>query len=184
MIGPRGIGVKSQAEKLEELYGWRVIDFKQIVQNKLREIIAMPAKLPNNITEEGPCMVCLSEEELEAIKQGQPFPSWKFLPWILEFLEIPLAVKPPIKPPEDSVTDDEWDDAKKTEHANKKKKKKKQAEEKKKAEAEAAAAKADRANRRREAIEAGLSLEELGLQESEEEIIIEDLSIERLIPAL
>ena len=61
MIGPRGIGVKSQAEKLEELYGWRVIDFQQIVQNKLREIMALPAKLPNNITEEGPCMLCLSE---------------------------------------------------------------------------------------------------------------------------
>lgn len=31
MMGPRGIGVRSQAEKLEELYGWRVIDFKQII---------------------------------------------------------------------------------------------------------------------------------------------------------
>ncbi len=31
MLGPRGIGVKSQADKLQDLYGWRVVDFKQIV---------------------------------------------------------------------------------------------------------------------------------------------------------
>jgi len=38
-----------------------------------------------------------------------------------------------------------------------------------------------RAQRRKEAIEQGLSLEELGLQESEEEKIIEDVPIERII---
>ena len=31
MVGPRGIGLRTQAEKLQELYGWRVVDFKQIV---------------------------------------------------------------------------------------------------------------------------------------------------------
>ena len=31
MLGPRGVGVRSQAERLEQLYGWRVVDFKQIV---------------------------------------------------------------------------------------------------------------------------------------------------------
>lgn len=50
----------------------------------------MPLKLPNNITNEGPCMICLSEAELNDIKEGKPFPSWKFLPWIMEFLGIPL----------------------------------------------------------------------------------------------
>ena len=61
MIGPRGIGCRTQAAKLEQLYGWRVVDFKQIVQDKLREIMTLPAKPPNNITNEGPCMISLSE---------------------------------------------------------------------------------------------------------------------------
>ena len=183
MFGPRGIGVKSQAERLEKLYGWRVVDFKQIVQNKLREIMAQPAKLPNNISDQGPCMICLSEAELNDIKEGKPFPSWKFLPWILEFLGIKLDIKPPPAPEPDSETDAEWDEQRKKEHDNKKKKKKKEKEAAEKAKAEAEAAKAERAARRKEAVENGLNLEELGLQESEEEIIIEDLSIERFIPA-
>lgn len=41
--------------------------------------------------------------------------------------------------------------------------------------------KEDRATRRKDALEQGLNLEELGLQESEEEIIIDDCSIERII---
>jgi len=28
MLGPRGIGLRTQAERLEKLYGWRVVDFK------------------------------------------------------------------------------------------------------------------------------------------------------------
>ena len=59
--GPRGSGVKTQAKKLEDFYGWRVVDFVQIVQDKLAEIMALPQKLPNNITNEGPCMICMSE---------------------------------------------------------------------------------------------------------------------------
>jgi len=31
MMGPRGIGVRTHAAKLEQLYGWRVVDFKEIV---------------------------------------------------------------------------------------------------------------------------------------------------------
>jgi hypothetical protein len=174
MLGPRGIGVKSQAQKLEGLYGWRVVDFKQIVQDKLREIISMPVKLPNNITNEGPCMICMSESELAEIKEGKPIPSWKFLPWIMDFLNIPLRVKDPPSPEEDSETDAEWDEARLKQHKDKIKKKKKEAEAKKKAEEEAAAAKADRALKRKDAVEQGLNLEELGLQDSEEEKIIED----------
>ena len=63
---------------------------------------------------------------------------------------------------------------------------KKKAEEKKKKdkeEAEAKAAKEERAKKRAEAIEAGLDLAEIGLEESEEEIKIDDLPIDQLIPA-
>ena len=31
LMGARGAGVRTQAEKLEEFYGWRVVDFMQIV---------------------------------------------------------------------------------------------------------------------------------------------------------
>ena len=61
----------------------------------------MPQKLPNNISGEveGPCMISLSESELNEIKEGKPFASWKFIPWIMEFLGIALRVKEP--PPEE-----------------------------------------------------------------------------------
>ena len=38
-------------------------------------------------------MVSMSNDELEAIKRGEVFATWKFLPWVLEYLEIPLMVK-------------------------------------------------------------------------------------------
>ena len=90
-------------------------------------------KLPNNITTEGPCEICLSEKELTEIKEGKPMPSWKFLPWIMEFLEIPLRVKDPPPPEPDSQTDEEGDEETKKKHAEKKKKKNKEKELAKKA---------------------------------------------------
>ena len=99
----------------------------------------------------------------------------------MEFLEIPLRIKDPPPPEEDSSTDNEWDEARLKAHKEKQKKKKKEQEAAAKAAAEAAAAKADRAAKRREAIDQGLNLEDLGLQDSEEERIIEDVSIDQLI---
>jgi hypothetical protein len=99
MFGPRRAGVLAQAKNLSELYGWRIVDFHQIVQEKLAAIIEIPEKPANNIVTEGPCMLCLSQNELDAIKEGKPFPAWKFIPWILEFLGVPLMQKP-APPPE------------------------------------------------------------------------------------
>jgi hypothetical protein len=59
----------------------------------------LPEKPPNNVRTDGPCMVSLNAEELEAIKEGKKFESWKFLPWILEYMGCPLAVRPPPPPP-------------------------------------------------------------------------------------
>ena len=158
-----------------------MVDFKEIVQEKLKEIMAMSMKLPNNITTDGPCMICLSEKELNDIKEGKPMPSWKFLPWVMEFLGIPLRVKDPPPPAEDSATDKEWDEETLKKHNDKKKKKAKEKEAARKAEEAKAAAKLERANKRHEALEQGLSLEDLGLQDSEEEIIIEDCSLDQLV---
>jgi transcriptional regulator with XRE-family HTH domain len=126
-------------------------------------------------------MVCLSENELADIKEGKPIPSWKFLPWIMEFLGIPLRVKDPPPPEEDSATEDDWDEARVKQHKEKHKKKKKEIEAANKLAADLAAAKAERAQKRVTAIEQGLNLEELGLLDSEEEIIIEDVSIDQLV---
>jgi len=64
-------------------------------------ILEMPEKPMNNIVTEGPCMLCLSQNELDAIKDGKPFPAWKFIPWILEFLGIPLMQRPAPATPEE-----------------------------------------------------------------------------------
>lgn len=181
MLGPQGAGVRSQAKNLNEHYGWRLVDFNQIIRDKLAEIMALPIKPPNNLTNEGPCMVCLSAEELQEIKDGKPFPAWKFLPWVMEYLGVPLMVKPlevkqEVVPDLESMSEEE-----KKAYDKEQKKKAEEQKKKEKAEAEAAAAKAERAKKRTEAIEAGHDLAEMGLEESEEEIKIEDLPIERLI---
>lgn len=92
-LGPKGVGVHSQTRMLEEFYGWRTVDFNVIVQRKLAEIMKMKDKPPNNVCE-GRCMVGISQEELDKIKEGHSIPAWKFLPWILDYLGIPLKRKP------------------------------------------------------------------------------------------
>jgi hypothetical protein len=94
---------------------------------------------------------------------------------------VPLRVKDPPPPEKDSDTDEEWDAEKVKAHAAKKKTKKKAEEAAAKAAKEAADAKASRHQKRQEALERGDNLEELGLAESEEEKIIEDVSIDRLV---
>ena len=67
MLGPKGAGVHTQAKRLENEYGWRVVDFLEIVQNKLRTILEMKEKPPNNVVEglEDKCEICMSQEELD-----------------------------------------------------------------------------------------------------------------------
>ena len=106
-------------------------------------------------------------------------PAWKFLPWILHYLGIPLQRKPIVpKAPEEVPDEAEMNEAEKK--AFELAKKKKQAEEKKKADAkkEAEEAKKQRDVKRDEARAQGIPLAEIGLEETEEEIIIEDLPLE------
>ena len=71
-------------------------------------------------------MICMSEEELNDIKEGKPIPSWKFIPWIFEFLGVPLTVKEKPPPEPEVQTDPEWSDGTLKAHKDKKKKKKKE----------------------------------------------------------
>lgn len=85
MVGPKGIGVHTQARKLQEYYGWKVVDYQKIVRDKLNDIFHQDVRLPNNVII-GTSDIGLSKLEIEDIKNGKPFPSWKFIPWILDFL--------------------------------------------------------------------------------------------------
>lgn len=130
--------------------------------------------------------ISLSQHEIDEIKQGKPFPSWKFIPWVLDHLGFPLMKRPP--PPEPEKAEGEEEEISEEQKvAMEKAKKKKEAEEAKKAKEaeEAQKAKEERRRKRQEAIENGQDLAALGLEESEEEEVkIDDLSIDDLVLAV
>lgn len=100
-------------------------------------------------------MIGLSQEEVNEIKDGKQFAAWKFLPWILEYLKVPLAIQPKV---EQAVIEPNLDEMNEEEKKAYEKEQKKKAEEKKKKEKEEEELrkqKEDRARRRAEAIEAG-----------------------------
>ncbi len=181
MLGPNGAGVPEQAQLLEQQYGWRLVDFQLIVRRKLADILSLSIKPPNNITDIGPCMICMSNEELQEIKDGKPFAAWKFLPWVMEYLGVPLAIQPKVEQVIVEPNPDEMNEEEKKAYEKEQKKKVEEKKKKDKEEDEARKAKEDRARRRAEALEAGQDLAEAGLEESEEEIKIDDLSITRLV---
>lgn len=121
----------------------------------------------------------MSDQELNEIKEGKMFPAWKFLPWVMEYLGVPLMELPPIPPGEvvepdvTQMTDEEKKlfDKEQKKKAEEKKKKDKEEEELKKA-------KADRQTKRQEARDNGEEPE----PDTEEEIKIADLSLDQLIP--
>lgn len=101
----------------------------------------------------------------------------------MEFLGVPLMIKPPevkviVEPNVEEMNEEE-----KKAYEKELKKKAEEKKKKDKEEADAKTAKDERAKRRAEAIEAGHDLAEVGLEESEEEIKIEDLPIDQLIVA-
>lgn len=124
MMGPRGIGVHTQAQKLHDIYGWKVIDYPALVKSKLEGILKEDFHEPNNVIP-GQSKISLSQEEINEIKTGKPFPSWRFIPWILDHLGYQLMRQP--DPPEETFSevhsdDDEETKAKKGEFHDKKKK--------------------------------------------------------------
>jgi hypothetical protein len=123
----------------------------------------MEHKLPNNVTEIGPCMICLSKEELQEIKDGKAMPAWKFIPWVLEFLGVPLMQRPhnPEEIKEPNV--EEMNEEERKAYDKELKKKAEEKKKKDKEDEELRKAKEERHRKRQEAIEEGLNLEELGL---------------------
>lgn len=107
MMGPRGIGVHTQAQKLHDIYGWKVIDYPALVKSKLEAILKEDFHEPNNVIP-GQSKISLSQEEINEIKTGKPFPSWRFIPWILDHLGYPLMRQP--DPPEEIFSEIHSDD--------------------------------------------------------------------------
>jgi hypothetical protein len=91
MMGPKGIGIHTQAERLNLKYGWKIIDYPQLVRDRLAMILKRDkdAHVPNNVEPEE-SEIGLSKEEEEIIRTGKPFPSWKFVPWVLDELGLAL----------------------------------------------------------------------------------------------
>ena len=184
ILGPKGSGVHTQARIMQQQYGWQVVNFPEIVKNKISTILKIKGpKPPNNITTDGPCMICMSETELTEVKEGKMLAAWKFLPWVLEYLGIPLMQKPPM--PVVPVEEPNPETMEPEERKAYEKELKKKAEEKKKKDKEEddlRKAKEERHRKRQEALDEGLDLEEIGLQETEEEIKIDDLTLDQLVP--
>jgi hypothetical protein len=134
--------------------------------------------VPNNV-EEGNSRIGLSWTEIEDIKSGKPFPSWKFIPWVLDFLGHKLMKRPPPpEEPEAEVIPEELEGEELENYNKMQKKKEQEAAQKKKEEEELAKAKAARAAKRQQQIEQGAPPEEI--EESPEEKP-EDLSIDDLV---
>jgi hypothetical protein len=94
LTGPKGIGVHTQAQILSELYGLQIVDYQEMVKRRIEELLKEETKLPNNVLPYK-SKISLSEAEFDEIKAGRPFPSWKFIPWILDELGHELMKKPP-----------------------------------------------------------------------------------------
>lgn len=181
LLGPRGAGRHTQAQLLSDTYGWKIIDFKQLVKSKIDELIKADAHIPNN---PNGGRIGLSEVELNEIIEGKPFQASKFVPWILNYLGHKLDKKKP-PPPEEKPegepepVPEELDEETKKKREAEAKKKAVEEDKKRKEEEEKKNAKEERRVKRQSAKDQGLDPRELGVEDSEEEVvIIEDLSID------
>lgn len=85
LSGPAGSGKKTVAKVLNEKYGWRIVDWNEIVTHKIEELRSRESHLPNNPLAEG-YGLGLSEEEWNSVLEGKPMDAFSLLPWFYEFL--------------------------------------------------------------------------------------------------
>jgi len=128
MLGPKGAGKHTQAKLLSDTYGWKIVDFKELVKGRLEELMKSDGHIPNNPLPGG--RIGLSEHELNDIIEGKPCSASKFIPWILHYLGYPLMKKRP--PPVVAGEGEEGAGAGGDEELDEEAKKKKELEEKKK----------------------------------------------------
>lgn len=140
LSGPKGSGKKTVAKNLSEKYGWKIVDWNALVQNKIKMMKERKEFLPNNpLAEEYP--LGLAEEEWNQILEGKPYDASNFLPWFCEFLGHKIEKRrPPPQPEGEGEMDDEakakLDEEKRQKEEEERKEKERKEKEKKKKEKE------------------------------------------------
>jgi hypothetical protein len=147
LLGPKGVGRHTQAQLLNELYGWKVVDFQKVVKDKLetlmKSVLAGETHIPNNpaYVSLGLSRIGLNDSEINDVIEGKPFAAWKFIPWLLDYLGYDLEKKkpPPPEPKEEGIEleDEDLDDDQRKKKEIEAKKKRDEEEKKKKEEEEA-----------------------------------------------
>lgn len=125
----------------------------------------------------------LSETEIAEIRSGKPFPSWRFIPWVLDHLGYELMRRPPPPEPVQEIVDPNELEPEARAKWDKEQKLKAAAAAKKAKELELeAAAKAEREKKRQELEAAGATASELAALDSDpEDVKVDDLSIDELV---
>ena len=48
MLGAKGTGRHTQAQMLSDIYGWQVVDFKELVRARIEDMMRLEIHIPNN----------------------------------------------------------------------------------------------------------------------------------------
>ena len=48
MLGAPGAGKHTQAKNLANTYGWKIVDYKELVRSKIEEMSKLEIHIPNN----------------------------------------------------------------------------------------------------------------------------------------
>jgi len=131
LSGPAGCGKKTVAKVLNDKYGWRIVDWNEIVTRKIDELRSRESHLPNNPLAEG-YGLGLAEDEWNNVLEGKPIDAFSLLPWFYEFMGFKCEKRrPPPKVPENEEDLTEEERARREEVERKKEEERKNKEERK-----------------------------------------------------
>lgn len=172
LSGPTGAGKKTVAKILSDKYGWRIVDWNELITSKINMMRDRDEiNLPNNPLAED-YKLGLSEEEWNLIRDGKPYDGFNYMPWLYEFLGLETEKRrPPPKVEVEGEGDVEEEEKAKLEEERKKKEEedKKKEKDKKKKEKEKEKEKKKKKNDEPEAEGEG--------EEEEEEEPLEDINL-------
>jgi adenylate kinase family enzyme len=183
LSGPTGAGKKTVSKVLADKYGWKIVDWNQLITSKINMMRDRDdVLLPNNPLAED-YKLGLSEEEWNVIREGTPFDAFNYMPWFYEFMGHETEKRRP-PPKAEGEGEGEMDEETKAKHdeellkkeEEEKKKEKEKEKEKKKKEKE----KKDKKKNKNEDVEAEGEGEEEEEEEPLEDINLSDLDLKIL----